>query len=388
MKFERRILWVLVVVLTITKSFAQQSEALEKVSVTFSVSSPDLADTTKVFITGGLQELGFWDPSKVAMQNEGNHLWSIKISVSKGTSIEYKFTLGSWDREAADANGQAFQNFILYTKADTTVKHNLFFWKAGPGKKVVHGKITGAVMYHRQLSTEGLVPRDVIVWLPPDYDINKKQRYPVVYMHDGQNIVDPATSSFGFDWQIDEASDSLIKNKIVKPYIVVGIYNTADRTKEYTPGDGGKAYMKFVIEKVKPLIDSVYRTMRDRKNTIVGGSSAGGLISFMLAWEYPSVFSKAICMSPAFKIMNIDYVKTVLESKEKRNVFFYIDNGGIGLETQLQPGIDAMMTALKKKGYRDGKNYFYVVDPSAKHFELDWAKRFPSAIMRCLIFKK
>jgi predicted alpha/beta superfamily hydrolase len=364
----------------VIRADAQQSNQPEAVSVTFSVSSPDLADTTRVFIAGSLKEIGSWNPARAMMQNIGNHTWTMKITVSAPTSIEYKFTLGSWGKQAADANGREFPNFVLNVKKDTLVNHPIFFWTKAEREKVITGKITGSVAYHKQVKGEGLQPRDVIVWLPPDYDQSKKKRYPVLYMHDGQNIVDPATSSFGVDWKIDEAADSLIKNKLAKPFIVVGIYNTSDRTKEYTPGKGGDAYMKFVVTKLKPMIDSAYRTMPDRKNTAVGGSSAGGLISFMLAWEYSNVFSKAICMSPAFKIQHIDYVKTVLDSKEKRNVFFYIDNGGIGLESQLQPGIDQMMEALKQKGYKADKDYFYLVDPSAKHFESDWAKRIAKAI--------
>jgi predicted alpha/beta superfamily hydrolase len=355
-----------------------------QVAVTFSVTSPDLPDTTSMFIAGSLPELGFWNPAKAKMTNRGNHTWSISINPAKGASIEYKFTLGSWDREAADANGQPFQNFVLNVTRDTTVEHRILFWKNGERKKIIQGKITGEVKYHRQLVGEGLAPRDIIVWLPPDYNKDTKQRYSVVYMHDGQNIVDPATSSFGVDWKIDETSDSLIRNRLVKPYIVVGINNTADRSKEYTPGDLGSAYMKFVVEKVKPFIDANFRTKPDRKNTVVGGSSAGGIISFMLAWEYPSIFGRAICMSPAFKIQDIDYVKNVNASKEKRNVFFYIDNGGIGLESQLQPGVDAMIEALKRKGYKNGKDYYYFVDAAAKHNEAAWAKRFPAAIKKCL----
>jgi predicted alpha/beta superfamily hydrolase len=372
------VLWIVGFHHTIT---AQQPQ--EK-TVVFQVYSPDLPDTTQVFIAGSLAELGSWNPSKTSMQSEGNHHWSKKISVREGTSIEYKFTLGSWDREAADANGLPLQNFNLAVKDDTTVIHTILFWKTSGDKKVITGQITGTVAYHRQLTGEGIAPRDIIVWLPPDYSVSNKKRYPVVYMQDGQNSVDPATSSFGVDWRIDETSDSLIRNKITQSFIVVGIYNTADRSKEYTPGESGSAYMKFVVKKVKPLVDSIYYTMPDAKNTIVGGSSAGGLISFMLAWEYPDVFSKAICMSPAFKIMHIDYVKAVLESKEKKNVFFYIDNGGVGLETQLQPGIDDMMIALKQKGYKEGRDYFYTLDSAAKHFESDWAKRFPKAVSICL----
>ena len=201
-------------------------------------------------------------------------------------------------------------------------------------------------------------------------------------MHDGQNIFDPATSAFGVDWRIDETLDSLIRKKYIPPMIVVGIYNTADRSKEYGQGDKGKAYMEFVVKKLKPFIDSAYRTKPDAKNTIVGGSSMGGLISFMLAWEYPKVFAKAICMSPAFKISTIDYVKVVKASGRKADgQSFYIDNGGVGLESQLQPGIDEMIKALKEKGFRQNKDYFLIIDPQAKHFESAWAERFPEAML-------
>lgn len=374
---------VFILISFFTRTTAQQNSEAKEVTVTFSLSSPDLADTTKVFIAGSHPELGYWNPSKVMLQNQGNHTWTKKIIVKAPTSLEYKFTLGSWERQAADANGNEYHNFDLSVKSDTTIHHSIYFWTKGKSEKVIDGKITGTVTYHKQITGVGILPRDIIVWLPPDYKESKK-RYPVVYMHDGQNIFDPATSSFGVDWKIDESADSLIRNKITKPFIVVGIYNTSDRTKEYTPGEKGEAYMKFVVNKVKPLIDSAYRTKSDRKNTIVGGSSAGGIISFMLVWQYSNVFSKAICMSPAFKIEDIDYVKTVLESKEKRSCFFYIDNGGIGLESRLQPGIDEMMAALKQKGYREGKDYFYYIDQKAKHFESDWAKRFPKAISICL----
>lgn len=172
---------------------------------------------------------------------------------------------------------------------------------------------------------KGLKPRDIIVWLPPGYDENINERYPVLYMHDGQNIVDPKTSSFGIDWQIDEVADSLIRENKIEPIIVVGIYNTADRSSEYKNIDSGFVYMDFVINKLKPLIDKTYRTKPDKENTANGGSSLAGLTSLMFVWEHPEVFSKAICMSSAFKIENIDYVSDIEKysgaKKKYKNVF-------------------------------------------------------------------
>jgi predicted alpha/beta superfamily hydrolase len=364
-------------------SLPAQNERL--IHVTFVLTSPDLPSDTSVFITGSLEQLGAWNPGSVKMEAKGNHTWTKEITIKRPLSIEYKYTLGSWEREGADASLSPLSNFVANVAGDMTVKDSVLFWTKGGRQRVNHGQITGTVRYHRALKGAGIKDRDLIVWLPPGYEADVSRRYAVVYMHDGQNIFDPATSSFGTDWSIDETADELIKKKAIDPIIVVGIYNTSDRMKEYTPGDKGTAYMNFIVGTVKPFIDSTYRTKSDRKHTIVGGSSAGGIMSFMLVWEHPDVFSKAICMSPAFRNPvasgGWNYVKVVQNSSgKKKDVFFYIDNGGIGLESQLQPGIDEMLAALKSKGYMEGKDFIFLHDPTAKHFESSWAARFPNAL--------
>ena len=354
------------------------------IRVTFILTAPDLPADTSVYITGSLEQLGNWNPGKVRMDPKGNHTWTKEISINRPLSIEYKYTLGSWEREAADANGAPLSNLVANVSKDTTIEDSVRFWTKGPRQRINHGQITGTVKYHRALKAAGLQDRDLVVWLPPDYEADNSRRYPVLYMHDGQNVFDPVTSSFGTDWSIDETADDLIKKKSIEPIIVVGIYNTSDRMREYTPGEKGTAYMNFLVKTVKPLIDSTYRTRPDRRNTMVGGSSAGGIISFMLVWEHPDLFSKAICMSPAFKSISPggwDYARVVQTSDGgKKDVFFYIDNGGVGLESQLQPGIDEMLGALKAKGYQEGRDFVFVHDPEAKHFEADWARRFPNAL--------
>jgi predicted alpha/beta superfamily hydrolase len=105
----------------------------------------------------------------------------------------------------------------------------------------------------------------------------------------------------------------------------------------------------------------------------------------MMVWEYPELFSRAICMSPAFRLpgnskTGWNYVTTVKEDRKRKKVFFYIDNGGIGLEQQLQPGVDEMVKALNDKGYKPRRDYIYVTAPKAGHNEEAWAKRFPKAL--------
>lgn len=356
--------------------FAQISSA----RVTIKLSAPTLNDSTKVYIAGSTPRLGSWNPSAVAMESLGNRTWQISFVEAVPTSIEYKLTLGSWDTEATASDGSKMPNFSVNVVKDTVVSLEVKRWSNGV-KKTIVGGITGEVVYHKKLSGKGIAARDIVVWLPKGYHKSKAKRYPVLYLHDGQNIFDPRTSSFGADWRVDEAADSLIKAGKVAPFIVVGIYNTPDRMREYVPGELGSAYMSFVAERVKPFIDSAYRTKKEAKYNAVGGSSAGGIISFMLAWEYPNLFGKAICMSPAFKIEHIDYVKVVNQYQgPKKPLFFYIDNGGVGLEARLQPGIDDMLKALELKGYCLSKDYFWFKDEEAQHNEPAWAKRMPAAI--------
>ena len=353
-------------------------------TITFEVIAKGVPEGDVVYVTGSRPQLGNWDPGKIALQDQGNGVWSKAIDLPKGIDIEYKFTLGSWEREAANEQGLPFANFRMKLGKTDKISHTIEHWKDGKGFEVA-GQVTGTVELISNVSGEGLKPRDVTVWLPPGYDENPDQRFPVLYMHDGQNLFDPMLASYKVDWQVDETATKLIETGKIPPMIVVGMNNTADRNLEYSDRELGAAYRKWLIEELKPNIDKKYRTKPGREHTSVGGSSMGGLVSFILAWENPDVFSSAICMSPAFRIGReygkLDYTKTVRKDKgEKPDVVFYIDNGGIGLEEVLQPGITKMIKVLKKKGFEEKKDLFYVIDPDAKHFESAWAERMPQAM--------
>ena len=354
---------------------ALSAHAQEKVNITFRVEAPTLNDSDKVFIVGSVPELGFWNPGRVELEKISKGNYQKSILLNKGIRIEYKFTKGTWLTEALNNDATVPQNSVLTTKHDTTITAVINNWRDKSNFKIA-GQVTGKVEYHKHFVLDGLKPRDIIVWLPPDYDKNKNERYPVFYMHDGQNLFDPRTSSMFVDWQMDETADSLIHKKEIKPLIIVGIYNTEDRGIEYADTPLGHLYMNLIVEKIKPFIDSLYRTLPDKENTAVGGSSMGGLISMMCAWEYPNVFSKAACFSPAFKIADIDYVKNVLEySGEKKDITLYIDNGGVDLDARLLPGVDDMVNALKQKGFEENKDLFVYIDKTATHNEAAWAKR-------------
>jgi predicted alpha/beta superfamily hydrolase len=347
----------------------------EMIRINFQVHAPNLNDSAAVFITGDHPNLGGWDPDLVKMTNRGSGKWDVTIAVEKEHPLEFKFTRGTWDTEALLENGQVPSNFRLTAKSDTSLAYTILRWKDDCGSPAL-GQITGTVRYHRNVEGRDLKPRDLIVWLPPDYDQKKKQRYPVFYMQDGRNLFDPGTSFAGMDWQMDEIADSLIRRGEIQPIIIVGIDNTPDRTKEYSTGPLGDAYIRFVIDSVKPFIDENYRTKPDAQNTAVGGSSAGGLISFRLAWEHPDVFSKVACFSSALKIEKIDYITPVREyNGKKKKIKLYLDCGGAGLEARLKPGVDEMALTLKEKGFILNKDLFILYNPVASHNETAWSKR-------------
>jgi predicted alpha/beta superfamily hydrolase len=359
-----------------------------QINVSFIVSVKKLPDSSSVYIVGNHLLLGNWNPSFIPLEKKDSLSWSRSFNFSEGTNLEFKITRGSWESEAIYEKGKIPSNFVLNVSKDTVIQINVNEWRdEEPNIPNFKGKITGEVDYYKNVEFPGILPRDVIVWLPPDYDENPLKKFQVLYMHDGQNIFDPKTSFTKVDWQIDETADSMIKADIIQSLIIVGIYNTQDRREEYSPGLKGNNYMKFVVEKLKPMIDNKYRTLPQREHTSTGGSSMGGLISFMLLWEYNKIFSKAICMSPAYIYRDYDYVKTLKSySGERKDLKVYFDNGDDELDSQLQFGVDSMLKFLIDKNYKQNIDFIFFKDLNAKHTETAWANRFWKPLL--FLFKK
>lgn len=351
-------------------------------SITFLIHVSGLSDSESVYITGNDPQIGNWNPGYLRLSKLNDSTWIKTLIFEFDKSLEYKITKGTWENEALDEKENIPINSILKVSADTVIEITIHKWKT-PQLRAITQTVTGTVNYHLQIEGDGIKPRDVVVWLPPSYHSNTIKKYPVLYMQDGQNLFDATTSAFGYEWRLDEVTDSLIKAEAINEIIIVGIYNSPDRSLEYIYTPLGYAYMDFIVSRLKPFIDSTYRTLSDRNNTAIGGSSAGGLISFLTSWQYPNIFSKAACLSSAFKIRKINYVDTVASYRgPKKDLKFYIDNGAIGLENDLQPGIDDMITALKNIGFELGKDIIHYNDENGVHFESSWAER----IWRPLVF--
>jgi predicted alpha/beta superfamily hydrolase len=252
--------------------------------------------------------------------------------------------------------------------------------------------LTGDIRLHKDFHSKILNnDRDVIVYLPRGYEKDKQRHYSVLYLHDGQNLFDGATSFIpGQEWRADEAAEALIANGKIEPLIMVGVYNTGkDRVDEYTPVEdpkykaGGKAdlYGRLLVEELKPFIDKTYRTKRDATHTGLGGSSLGGLVSMYLGVKYPNVFGRVAVVSPSVwwgKNYIVYYVEAL---KRKPSLRVWLDIGtkeGRNAE-ESQTTVDGarlLKQTLIKKGWKLGKDLKYFEAQGAEHNERAWAARF------------
>lgn len=256
---------------------------------------------------------------------------------------------------------------------------------------------TGTTVSWQDLPSAHVPARNVDIWLPPGYAEAPEARYPVLYMHDGQNLFDPALSYTGIDWGVDEAMTTLVAEGRARPAIVVGIWNTPARLQEYMPrkpvrGDalalGGDApplpverivsdaYLRFLVEELKPRIDAAFRTRPGRDDTLIAGSSMGALISLYAAAEYPDVFGGVGAVSthwPAGDGLVIDWLADHLPDPATHRLWF--DHGTATLDAQYAPYQQRMDAILREAGYIEGDNWTTRVYEDAEHNEASWRAR-------------
>ncbi|HEY0868486.1 MAG TPA: alpha/beta hydrolase-fold protein [Fimbriimonas sp.] len=236
--------------------------------------------------------------------------------------------------------------------------------------------------------------RNLHVYLPPGYEANPRRKYPVLYVHDGQNVFNGATSYLpNKEWRLDETAEALIGAGLIEPLIIVGIDNAGiERANEYLPTRfkprwsdsemGGKAdlYGKMLVEEIKPFIDRRYRTRSDARSTGLMGSSFGGVVTYYLGITHPNVFSRLGVVSPSVWVDDYLLVKKTHALKGKLPLKIWLDMG-----TQEGPeatkDAQTLKRALNLKGWRDGKDLAYYEEGFAQHNEDAWARRSPAILM-------
>jgi len=220
--------------------------------------------------------------------------------------------------------------------------------------------------------------KTIWVYLPSEYEKSEKS-YPVIYMHDAQNLFDATTSYVG-EWEVDEYMDTLIDNQS----IIIGIeHGNEERINELTPykhekygGGKGDSYLKFIKNTLKPHIDVSYRTKSETENTTIFGSSLGGLISFYAAIKYPETFGTAVAFSPSFWI-NPEIFEMVASTDIPKTSKFYFLAGTDEGETMI-PKLEEMLKLLKFKGVKETHIENHIVE-GGQHNEKLWATNFNKA---------
>ncbi|MBV8603566.1 MAG: alpha/beta hydrolase [Pelomonas sp.] len=231
--------------------------------------------------------------------------------------------------------------------------------------------------------------RGLQVWLPPGYADHPAQRYPVLYLHDGQNVFDAAAA--GAEWQVDEAAQAGVEAGRLRPFIVVAVDNTAERLADYTPtaargadgqlhGGQGPAYAHYLVEELKPYIDAHFRSLPDAAHTAVGGSSLGGLISMWLALHHADVFGAALVVSPSVWWDERRLLRDVAATQwpDARRPRVWLDIGTREGDGTV-PDARALRDALRARGWSDA-TLAYLEAPGATHDEASWAARVPAML--------
>ena len=243
--------------------------------------------------------------------------------------------------------------------------------------------LTGEFRTHQSFHSQFLEhDRTLIVNLPPDYDPAGATRYPVLYLHDGQNVFDKATS-VGEEWQVDEIAHELMAKGEIHPLIIVGIYNTGEhRIDEYAPtrdpakGGGGHAddYGRMLVEELKPFIDAEYKTRPAAADTGMCGSSLGGLLTLHLALKYPTVFNRIAVMSPSVWWDNRYILGEVNALPGKLPLRIWLD-AGTNEGAEVTADSRALRDALVAKGWKEGEDLCYFEAEGGEHNERSWSAR-------------
>ena len=347
-------------------------------TVTFKVKSlPQYHSSgSDIYIAGSFNG---WNPQDAAYRfnKDSNGNYFLNFSLADGR-YEYKLTRGGWETVECRQGGVSGENHYLAVESDITVNVTVEEWK---DRFPVKQKESTASKNVRVVDSAFLIPqlnrtRKIWIYLPENYHTSRES-FPVLYMHDGQNVFDD-TTSFAGEWGVDDYLDSVYQKGIQA--IVVAIDNGgAKRMNEYNPYDTkkfgkgeGKAYVDFIVKTLKPFIDKNYRTKKDKTNTTIAGSSMGGLITFYAVLQYPRVFGGAGIFSPSLWVAPklFDEIKTKAAKLNSR-IYFYVG------KQEDEEMVQNVLKAVELMNKYSKSKITAVIRDDGQHSEATWRREFP-----------
>lgn len=336
-----------------------------------------------IFIAGNFND---WDPGDpdYELYKIDSKFYNINI-LTELEIVKFKFTLGSWLSVEVDENNMNIPNRREKLAEQNNKSYKIKKWNEAQDANSIVGNVSVIDdFFMPQLSRT----RQIWIYLPPSYE-KSRRRYPVMYMHDGQNLFSDS-SSFSGEWGVDESLEKMIAEKRMREIIVVGIENSEYRLSEYSPFDfeykgyyKGEAdkYAQFIVETLKPFIDKEYRTKPGRKHTGIAGSSMGGLVSVYMGLEYQEVFSKVGAMSSSFRLCQDDILEYIKANPKRHSMRFWLDIGSLeGDQISIDKSQKPVVDALRKLGWKSDKELRYSVYEGAEHHEVYWRARFTDVL--------
>jgi len=368
-----------------------KSQPTAKVAVAFQVTVPATTPPDATLHLAG--NMNGWNPGdpQWKLQRQADGTWSGRFPLEPGYALQFKLTRGSWETVEKDAKGGELPNRTVEVGPATAVRIQVAHWRdQAPAPEVAH-TVTGDLRLIEGFAMPQLgTTRTLRILLPPGYETSDR-RYPVLYMHDAQNLFDAATS-FAGEWAVDEALAKLSASGELPAMIVVGIdHGGKERLAEYSPYRDeriptakGDAYGDFLVQTLKPWVDRTYRTQPEAAHTALAGSSLGGLISLHTVLRYPGIFGKAACFSSSFWVGERRMLKEAAAAKPDPALRLYLDigdreSGAPADSRQAVQDAQDVAEALRTQGL-GAERLRVVVAPGARHTEGAWAARFPAAL--------
>lgn len=337
-----------------------------------------LQDTNDYYLAADLNK---WNPGDPAYRfiRKGSYL-QLEIPFDDSLGFQYKITRGSWSAGESDEDGYGAPNRNISARRDTMVFVKVLGWT----DKVIrrHTSSPQVELLSDSFPMTALQSSCKIwLYLPPSYHRSNKH-YPVIYMQDGQNLFDRATTSFGTEWKADETMDSIISAG-KKEYIIVGISSGDDRLQEYLPyisrhiqSPKGKEYTKFLVSELVPYVDNHFRTLKRRDGRSIAGSSMGAVISLYALLEYPDVFGSAGLFSGAYWVIDdFDNIFIRDTGKKKLKVFLYAGDSEM---KSLVSDTEKMKKALAANSRIQVKTMYV---KGGQHSEYFWQKPFRDYVL-------